>query len=73
MKGDYLATHWVITTLSNDVRDEGGIMLKEWQEGMIPAGEGLRLISLVSKIINATQNISAGEIVIYNDNKKLVR
>jgi len=31
------------------------------------------LISLVSKIVSATQNMSAGEIVIYNDNKKLVR
>jgi len=40
---------------------------------MIPAGEELRLISLVSKIVNATQNMSAGEIVIYNDNKKLMQ
>ena len=73
MNGDCLVTHWIITTLANDIRKEGGIKSRDWEDGMIPAGEGLGLLNLVATIAKANQYIMNGEIVVYNDNKKLVR
>jgi len=73
IRGDLLATHWIITTLLNDVKEEGGITTDAWGDGMIPAGEGVGLLDLVMKIVKATKLLSSGGIVIYNDNKKLIR
>ena len=73
MDRNCLVTHWIITTLSNDVREEGGVKSREWEDGMISTGEGLSLLDLVATIAKATQHIMNGEIVVYSDNKKLVR
>ena len=31
IRGDFLATHWIITTLLNDVKEEGGITTDAWE------------------------------------------
>ena len=58
IRGDFLATHWIITTLLNDVKEEGGITTDAWGDGMIPAGEGVGLLDLVMKIVKATKLLS---------------
>ena len=40
---------------------------------MISVGKGFGLLDLVASIVKNIRNIESGEIVIYNDNKKLIR
>jgi len=73
MVGNKLASQWITSTKGNEVEKEGGIKTNAWQEGLIPAGEGLSLLDLVAIIVKQTKYMQQGEIIVYNDNKKLIR
>ena len=45
----------------------------EWNNGQIPAGEGLGMLDLIKNISKNTKYLQTGGIVIYNDNKKLIK
>ena len=40
---------------------------------MISAGEGLGLVNVVEDICRKTKHLSSGEVVVYNDNKLLLK
>ena len=73
MTRTYLATHWIVSTKSNDREIVGGLESTRWNDGLIPSGEGVGLLELITKITQATHNVNQGEICIYNNNKKLLR
>ena len=73
MNGKYIATHWIITTNINDKEISGGVQSNKWNDKMIPAGEGIGLLSLLRDINIKTKEYQTGKIVIYNDNKYLIR
>jgi len=66
-----LATHWIILTKGNKVEKEGKIKTNTWQEELIPAGEGFGLLDLVVTIVKQTKYMQQGEIIVYNNNKKI--
>ena len=45
----------------------------EWKDGQIPVGEGLGMLNLIKNISKNTKCLQTGGIVIYNDNKKLIK
>jgi len=49
--GNIMATYWVLTILNNNTREIGGVHSISWEEGMIPADEGLGILDLVEIII----------------------
>jgi len=71
--GQYIATHWIVSTKQNEVEIEGGIVSSRWREGLIPSGEGIGLLDLIKHVVKATKDVPQGEICIYNDNKKLLK
>ena len=73
MEGEYIVSHWIISIKDNAVETMGRIKLTKWNTGLILAGEGLGLLALIKHIINNTRQLEQGKIVIYNDNKKLIR
>ena len=42
-------------------------------DGLIPAGEGIDLLELITNIFKNTMMLTEGEIIIFNDNKKLIQ
>ena len=72
MEGNYMVTHWVVSTENNNEEWIGGIQNTQWSDGLIPAGEGLGLLDLIKNINNNVKHLTEGEITIYNDNKKLI-
>ena len=73
MEGEYLATAWIISTKGNEDECTDSIESTEWNEGIIPAGEGIGLLELIKIIVKNTAQLIDGKITIYNDNKKLLR
>jgi len=73
MVGNYLANHWIVSTKKNETIIFRGLESSQWNEGIIPAGEGIGLLVLIKKINTAIHNMNQGEICVYNDNKKLLK
>jgi len=73
MLGNMMATHWIITTLAQDAEIEGGIESKKWAEGLVPVGEAIGLLDLIKQIVQKTKSIPSGEIVVYSDNKYIIK
>ena len=60
-------------TKKNEAERDGGVITNKWGTGMIATGEGIRLLDLIKNIVKNTKELDSGEVVIYNDNKKLIR
>ena len=73
MDENYLATYQIITTKKNEVERDGGVITNKWRNSIIAAGEGIGLLDLITNIVKNTKELDSGEVVIYNDNKKLIR
>ena len=56
MDGNLMSSHWMMTSLENQMRIEGGAETTKLENGIIPAGQGLRLLALENYIINKTMN-----------------
>ena len=50
MEGNYMATRWIISTKNNEEDVVGGVQTTEWNDGQIPAGEGLGMLKLIKNI-----------------------
>ena len=68
-----MATHWIITTLDQNSVMEGGVESNTWGDGLISAGEAVGTLDLISTIVKKSRSITTGEVVIYIDNKTVVR
>ena len=73
MKENYMAMRWIISTKNNEEDIVRGVQTTEQNDGQIPAGEGLGMLDLIKNISKNTKYLQTGGIVIYNDNKKLIR
>ena len=73
MEGNCAATHWAITSQRNEEEIIEGVESIEWKEGLVPAGEGIRLLDLVKNAVKNTAKLVEGEITTHNDNKKLLK
>jgi len=73
MEGRYMVAHWIVASLNNDTCEVGEITSTKWADRSIPAAEGLGLYNLVKVINKKTKNIPQGEIVVYTDNKKIIK
>ena len=65
--------HWIITTLEQNREIEGGVDSNIWGEGMIPAGKATGLLDLITYITSRCRNIDRGEVVVYADDKTVIR
>jgi hypothetical protein len=72
MIGNVLATHWIISTKSNDAEQQGGVNTSDWGEAMIPAGEAIGMLDLIVNVKSNTKHLSHGGLIIFNDNKKII-
>ena len=72
MEEQYLATQWIISTNDNELEYREGVQSSEWDVGLIPAGEGIRMLDLIRNVNKNTTHLTRGELIIYNDNKKLL-
>jgi len=73
VKERYIAAYWLITTLEESRKYSNNISSSNWVNGAIPAAEGLGLLNLIREINTKTKHISIGEIVIYCDNRKIIK
>jgi len=73
MYGNLMASHWVITTLEKEYEIEGGVESKKWMDGMIAGGEAIGVLDLIKYIVKKARNIDSGEIVVYMDNKLVIK
>ena len=69
IEDNLLSIHWVIISLGNSTRIEGGVESKNWKDSMIPAGESIGTLDLVWYIIRRCKHIESREVVIYSNNK----
>ena len=53
-----MITHWLITSLENQIKIEGGTETTKWGNGMIPVGEELGSLALANDVVNKTRNLN---------------
>ena len=68
-----LLIYWIITSLENNTEIEGGVENKNWDNGIVPAGESIGTFDLVRYISSRYKNIDYEEIIIYNNNKMNIK
>ena len=68
-----MATHWVLTILEQEIELEGGVESKAWGEGLIAIGEATGTLDLIKYIVQRSKNIPSSEVVIYTDNKTVLK
>ena len=64
MEGNYIAMQWIISTKNNEEDVVRGVQTTEWNNGQIPAGEGLGMLDLIKNISKNTTCLQTGGIVI---------
>ena len=52
---------------------EGGVESDTWGDGLISAGEAVGTLDLITNIVNKSKNITEGEVVVYSNNKTVVK
>jgi len=72
MHGNFMATHWTITTLEQEINIEGRIESNTWAEGIVPVGEAIGVLDVIKYVVKRTRNITGGELVVYSDNKTII-
>ena len=73
VKGKFMSACWIITSLDNRNHVEGNIHSSQWEIGQIPTAEGLGVCNLIKEINHKCSHISRGNIIIYMDNKKILK
>ena len=73
MDGNLIASHWIITSLENQIRIERGAETTKWGNRMILEGEGLGSLALVNEIVNKTRNLNQGEVTECFDNEHVLK
>ena len=68
-----LSTHWIFPTLENDIEIEGRVDFENWTEGMISSGEAIETLDLIQYIIARSTNIESDEVVVFIDNKTILK
>ena len=73
MEGRHLATHWILTTLEKEVDVTGGVCDDQWDDGLMPSGEGVGILELIKQLVKNTASVDSGELIMFADNKYAVK